>query len=118
MILIVILATKTVEKARVTFQYVPDQEDELRLNAGDIIVITNKNVFEGWMEGELNGKRGLFPDNFVELLPPETVKVELNAEPVTNISSQRSIKRAAKENPTVVNEAEKEKPKPLVRLCT
>ena len=70
------------------------------------------------MEGELNGKRGLVPDNFVELLPLETVKVEPNPEPVTNISSQKSIKRAAKENPTAVIEVEKEKPKPLVRLWT
>lgn len=28
----------------------------------------------GWWEGELNGKRGVFPDNFVKLLPSDFEK--------------------------------------------
>ena len=28
----------------------------------------------GWWEGELNGRRGVFPDNFVKLLPPDFEK--------------------------------------------
>lgn len=33
------------------------------------------NVFDGWMEGKLaNGSTGLFPDNFVKLVPNEAKK--------------------------------------------
>lgn len=35
-------------------------------------VVTNVDCQEGgWWEGDLNGKRGFFPDNFVEVLPEE-----------------------------------------------
>ena len=50
--------------ARVTFRYDAKDEDELTLEVGDII----KNIADvetGWWEGEVNGKRGLFPNNFV-----------------------------------------------------
>lgn len=118
------MVTKSVQKARVTFAYEPEQEDELKLAVGDIIVITNKEVFEGWMQGELNGKKGLFPDNFVELLPLETVNVESSLEPPggKDIQQQKSVKRAAKEDPSAAPPADKlppttpaDKPKPVVR---
>ena len=54
------------------FDYEAQNPDELSLTEGDIIVITRKEAGDsGWWEGELNGKKGVFPDNFVELLPPE-----------------------------------------------
>jgi len=55
-------------QARVTFSYKPEQDDELTLEVGDII----KNIVDvdvGWCEGELNGKKGMFPNNFVEMIP-------------------------------------------------
>lgn len=58
--------------ARVTFSYTAEQEDELSLEVGQII----KNIVDvdvGWCEGELNGKKGMFPNNFVEeVISPET----------------------------------------------
>ena len=55
-------------RARVTFSYKPEQEDELTLEVGDIITnIVDMDV--GWCEGELNGKKGMFPNNFVEMIP-------------------------------------------------
>lgn len=64
---------KANERAKVTFAYEPENADELKLVEGDIISILNKDITEseGWWEGELNGKVGMFPNNFVELLPPE-----------------------------------------------
>lgn len=64
---------KANERAKVTFAYEPENADELKLVEGDIITILNKDITEseGWWEGELNGKVGMFPNNFVELLPPE-----------------------------------------------
>ncbi|XP_078069007.1 CD2-associated protein isoform X2 [Mustelus asterias] len=43
-------------------------EDELTLKVGDLIKNVRKLEEEGWCEGELNGQRGLFPDNFVKEL--------------------------------------------------
>lgn len=53
-------------EVKVNFDYDAEQHDELTIRVGDII----KNVSTpegGWWEGELNGKKGLFPDNFVEV---------------------------------------------------
>ncbi|CCD73445.2 SH3 domain-containing protein [Caenorhabditis elegans] len=62
--------TKTKEMARVKFVYNPQHDDELALKEIDMLInITNKNCGDaGWFEGELHGKKGLFPDNFVELV--------------------------------------------------
>ncbi|CAO4360626.1 unnamed protein product [Caenorhabditis nigoni] len=61
---------KMKEMARVKFVYVPQHDDELALKDIDMLLnITTKNCGDaGWFEGELNGKKGLFPDNFVELV--------------------------------------------------
>lgn len=50
----------------VEFDYDAEQEDELTIKVGDII--KNVQMSEGgWWEGELNGKKGMFPDNFVKV---------------------------------------------------
>ena len=73
-------------KARVTFSYKPEQEDELTLEVGDIITnITDVDV--GWCEGELNGKRGMFPDNFVEEFSTPGEEVA-NAAPLPSSNSK------------------------------
>lgn len=42
-------------------------EDELNLKAGDVIKNVKKTAEEGWLEGENNGRRGLFPQLFVKV---------------------------------------------------
>ncbi|KAJ7512973.1 hypothetical protein B0H11DRAFT_1948248 [Mycena galericulata] len=42
--------------------------DELAFKAGDQIVVVNE-VLDGWWMGELNGKQGLFPTPYTEVLP-------------------------------------------------
>ncbi|XP_069836114.1 dynamin-binding protein isoform X1 [Dendropsophus ebraccatus] len=44
-------------------------EEELDFREGDIITITGVPE-PGWFEGELHGRRGIFPEGFVELLGP------------------------------------------------
>ena len=51
------------------FSYGPERPDDLELCKGDIITILNKDG--DWWEGEVNGKVGFLPSNFVELLPAE-----------------------------------------------
>lgn len=52
-----------------TYPYKAQNEDELSFKEGDIITIVNKESPDpGWWQGELNGKIGFFPDNFVVLI--------------------------------------------------
>lgn len=60
-----------VEHCQVMFDYKAKAADELELKKGDVVALLNKETEdEGWWEGELNGRRGFFPDNFVMVLPP------------------------------------------------
>ncbi|KAJ7306999.1 hypothetical protein DFH08DRAFT_900973 [Mycena albidolilacea] len=42
--------------------------DELAFKTGDTIVVVNE-VLDGWWMGELNGRQGLFPTPYTEVLP-------------------------------------------------
>ncbi|KAM3967272.1 LOW QUALITY PROTEIN: uncharacterized protein ACR2FA_011610 [Aphomia sociella] len=65
------------ELCRVLFPYTPVNEDELPLAEGDIVTVVSKEAPDrGWWRGELHGRVGLFPDNFVQLLPPVTLEPE------------------------------------------
>ena len=48
------------------FDYDPEAPDELKLRVGDVLT-SIKHVEDGWCQGVLNGKTGMFPDNFVEV---------------------------------------------------
>ncbi|XP_019393641.1 PREDICTED: CD2-associated protein [Crocodylus porosus] len=58
----------------VEYDYDAVHDDELTIRVGEIIKNVKKLEEEGWLEGELNGKRGMFPDNFVK-------EVKKDAEP-------------------------------------
>ncbi|NXY91823.1 VINEX protein, partial [Alcedo cyanopectus] len=45
---------------------------ELTLQKGDIVYI-HKEVDRNWLEGEHHGRVGIFPSNYVEILPPTEV---------------------------------------------
>ncbi|XP_066300070.1 uncharacterized protein [Branchiostoma lanceolatum] len=53
--------------AKVLYTYVPTDEDELRLQSGDVVEVL-KGEGGGWWYGKLNGKAGLFPSNYVEII--------------------------------------------------
>ncbi|XP_068180761.1 SH3 domain-containing protein 21 isoform X2 [Antennarius striatus] len=58
------------ECCQAMFDYKARAEDELDLKKGDVIVILKKEAEDdGWWEGELNGRCGFFPDNFVMVIP-------------------------------------------------
>ena len=57
------------EKCRVTFAYNAENQDELTLREGDIVTVLSKEVEDpGWWKGELHGRIGVFPDNFVQII--------------------------------------------------
>ncbi|XP_062533527.1 SH3 domain-containing kinase-binding protein 1 isoform X2 [Armigeres subalbatus] len=73
------------EQCKVLFAYAPANEDELRLVEGDVITILSKDLPDkGWWKGELKGRVGVFPDNFVSMLPTESspVKEPFQSKPV------------------------------------
>ncbi|XP_054478158.1 SH3 domain-containing protein 21 isoform X2 [Anoplopoma fimbria] len=64
-------AKNVVECCQAMFDYKAKTEDELDMKKGDVVVILRKETEdEGWWEGELNGRCGFFPDNFVMVIPP------------------------------------------------
>ncbi|XP_016134491.1 SH3 domain-containing kinase-binding protein 1-like [Sinocyclocheilus grahami] len=66
---------KAKELCKVIFPYEAQNEDELSIKEGDIVTVINKDSADtGWWLGELNGKQGVFPDNFVKLFIPEVEK--------------------------------------------
>lgn len=62
-------------RAKVTYSYAPQNEDELPLEVDSEVEVTSQPE-PGWWEGVVNGKKGMFPSNFVELLPEEEEKPE------------------------------------------
>ena len=61
--------------ARAKFSYTAQQADELPFEAGDVITITGQSQ-DGWYWGYANGRKGLLPYNFVDILPAPASKPE------------------------------------------
>ncbi|XP_056617788.1 SH3 domain-containing protein 21 isoform X1 [Triplophysa dalaica] len=87
------------ECCRGMFDYTAVAEDELNLKKGDVITIINKACEdEGWWEGELNGRRGFFPDNFVMLIPADALHIANAGQPPARLGS---VKREANQMPAM-----------------
>eukprot|EP00118_Oscarella_pearsei_P004244 m.17808 g.17808 ORF g.17808 m.17808 type:complete len:662 (+) comp27557_c0_seq1:42-2027(+) len=54
------------DRHKVLYEYEAQAEDELSLKVGSIVEILRKDVSDGWWEGRLNGKVGVFPYNFLD----------------------------------------------------
>jgi len=55
--------------ARSLYDFVASRSDELSLSEGDVVVVTSRTPNgdeDGWWLGQLGGKTGLFPTNYVE----------------------------------------------------
>ncbi|XP_048189787.1 SH3 domain-containing protein 19 isoform X2 [Perognathus longimembris pacificus] len=55
-------------KAKALYDFHGENEDELSFKAGDIITGL-ESVNDDWMSGELLGKSGIFPKNYIQFLP-------------------------------------------------
>mmetsp|Transcript_9470 Transcript_9470/g.13046 ORF Transcript_9470/g.13046 Transcript_9470/m.13046 type:complete len:514 (+) Transcript_9470:59-1600(+) len=76
------------KKARAVFDYDATEENELSFKEGDILLITRTDD-SGWWVGKLDGKVGLFPGNYCELLD-ESAAPEA---PVESISASPAVKK-------------------------
>ncbi|XP_073341557.1 SH3 domain-containing protein 21 [Pagrus major] len=86
------------ECCQVMFDYKAKAEDELDMKKGDVVAILRKETEdEGWWEGELNGRCGFFPDNFVMVIPPvDSLQSGTTSQPpVRSVDKNPSVKPAA-----------------------
>uniref|UniRef100_A0A8C4GZ20 Intersectin-1 n=1 Tax=Dicentrarchus labrax TaxID=13489 RepID=A0A8C4GZ20_DICLA len=60
------LAPATVCQVIGMYDYVAQNDDELAFQKGQVITVLNKDDCD-WWKGELNGREGLFPSNYVKL---------------------------------------------------
>ncbi|KAK2902799.1 hypothetical protein QQF64_010347 [Cirrhinus molitorella] len=81
------------ECCQVMFDYTAVAEDEFNLKKGDVItIITKSTEDEGWWEGELNGRRGFFPDNFVMVIPADALNTgNAGQAPVRRVSQKNGV---------------------------
>lgn len=78
-------------EVEVEFDYEAELSDELTIKAGETIKEVKK-MDGGWWEGTLNGRRGVFPDNFVKVINRETPKTKpLTAPPPVNIANEEPV---------------------------
>uniref|UniRef100_H3A3Y2 Nitric oxide synthase trafficking n=1 Tax=Latimeria chalumnae TaxID=7897 RepID=H3A3Y2_LATCH len=59
---------QSIGACKALYDFQAKRDDELNLQAGDIIIIQQKDD-EGWWYGTLQGKKGYFPSTYVEELP-------------------------------------------------
>ncbi|KAM7437108.1 Sorbin and SH3 domain-containing protein 1 [Porites harrisoni] len=73
--------------ARALYTFNGQTAKELSFRKGDIISV-RRQVDKNWIDGELNGRRGIFPTNYVEVRP-----VEEDDEPTHVAPSQKIVPR-------------------------
>ncbi|XP_066573495.1 SH3 domain-containing protein 21 isoform X2 [Amia ocellicauda] len=81
------------ECCQVLFDFQSSAADELDLKKGDIVTVISKETEdEGWWEGELKGKCGFFPDNFVMVIPSQPLGPgSSNCPPVRKASEKGAV---------------------------
>ncbi|CAG5950301.1 unnamed protein product [Menidia menidia] len=74
-------------KPKVTFCYDATNEDELSLKEGDIVHLLSKDTGEpGWWRGEVGGREGVFPNNFVALVTEAEKEASFSTSSIERIS--------------------------------
>ena len=102
------------EKCEVIFPYTKVNNDELDLQRGQIVTILSKNLEDpGWWRGILNGKVGVFPDNFVKIIKNSSdkpaIKKEISIEEKYDLNSlkkeleERNVETERETQTTITN---------------
>ncbi|XP_075614298.1 dynamin-binding protein isoform X2 [Balearica regulorum gibbericeps] len=84
-------------QARALMDLSAQLEEELDFREGDLINIVGIPE-PGWFEGELRGRRGIFPEGFVELLTPlRTLGISEDSEPPGTCDTNGTVEMPPKE---------------------
>lgn len=60
---------EAVRRVRTLYACLGENDGELSFEPNQIITNVRSSLEPGWLEGTLNGKSGLVPENYVEVLP-------------------------------------------------
>lgn len=81
-------STPVASRVRALYDFTPTESGELAFRKGDVLRVLD-SVYEHWWRGEVNGEVGIFPVNFVEVLPdPTPADVQREAELEARIFAQ------------------------------
>lgn len=81
-------ANAAASRVRALYDFQPSEEGELGFQKGDVIRVLD-SVYEHWWRGELRGQAGIFPVNYVEILPdPSPADIQREAEMEASIFAQ------------------------------
>lgn len=67
------------QQVRALYNYDATEDSELSFKANERLVVLQKDD-SGWWQGELNGRVGMFPSNFVEVVDPNAPTKEVASE--------------------------------------
>ncbi|CAG8515201.1 11062_t:CDS:10 [Ambispora gerdemannii] len=77
-----------VSKVRSLYDFTPTESGELGFSRGDVITVL-ETVYKDWWRGELNGKTGIFPVNYVEkITEPSPADLAREAEMEASVFSE------------------------------
>ena len=81
-------APTVASRVRALYDFAPTEPGELAFSRGEIIRVLD-SVYEHWWRGEVRGEAGIFPVNYVEILPdPTPAELQREAEMEARIFSQ------------------------------
>ncbi|KAI0718076.1 hypothetical protein C8T65DRAFT_827856 [Cerioporus squamosus] len=111
-----------VTRVRAMHTFEPTEPGELAFEKGDIIKVVDRN-YKDWWRGQLKGRTGIFPVNYVEPLPePTAAEIAREAEQEAAVFSQaanvdRLLMMLRNMDPARDNLADNEEIQELYRSC-
>ncbi|KAI0675956.1 hypothetical protein C8Q78DRAFT_964306 [Trametes maxima] len=115
-------AIPIVTRVRALHTFEPSEPGELAFEKGDIIKVVDRN-YKDWWRGQLKGRTGIFPVNYVEPLPePTAAEIAKEAEQEAAVFSQaanvdRLLTMLRNMDPARDNLADNEEIQELYRSC-
>ncbi|CDO72078.1 hypothetical protein BN946_scf184962.g21 [Trametes cinnabarina] len=111
-----------VTRVRALHTFTPTEPGELAFEKGDIIKVVDRN-YKDWWRGQLKGRTGIFPVNYVEPLPePTAAEIAREAEQEAQVFAQaanvdRLLTMLRNMDPARDNLADNEEIQELYRSC-
>ena len=75
----------------VIYDYPGYEEGELALSAGEMVKVYDNTTFHEWWKGEVNGKVGIFPSNYVKVVQASDSTIKMGKQPHSTNNSDESF---------------------------